>query len=196
MQAADPGSRYVMVLVTDGMPALCPGPDGMSVTAVANAAAAVAATIPTYVIGVNNPVTTEEPNPPDTVTDLNEVAVAGGTDAAYIINTDDPSQTATQLKEIIDTIREFSFSCTLPIPQPVQGEEFDPKKVNVQYSSPSLGDIPFEYDPTCMATNGWHYDDEANPGSIQICDNVCEAIRLQQDEGQLSIQLGCVTRIY
>lgn len=195
MQAADPGTRYVIVLVTDGMPALCPGPDGESVQAVADAAAAVADTIPTYVIGVNNPVTEEEPNPPDTVTDLNTVAVAGGTDAAYIVDTTNPANTAAQLTDIIDTIREFSFTCSLPIPEPTGGEEFDPNEVNVAYTSPSLGDVPFTYDPACTVDNGWHYDDAANPTSIQICTNVCDAIRVQQDEGQLSIELGCVTRI-
>jgi hypothetical protein len=196
LQAADPNTRYVMVLVTDGMPALCTSVGiADSVQPVVQAVGAVAATIPTYVIGVNNPVTEEEPNPPDTVSDLNLVAEAGGTDAAFIVDTTDPAVTTAQFKMIVDTIREFSFSCSLAIPEPMGGETFDKDKVNVKYSSPSLGDIPFTYDPTCTAaTNGWHYDNEENPTAIQICANVCDAIRVQMDEGNLSVELGCKTR--
>jgi len=196
LQAADASTRYVMVLVTDGMPALCTAVGIQdSVQPVVQAVGAVADTIPTYVIGVNNPVTDEEPNPPDTVSDLNLVAEAGGTDAAFIVDTSDPAVTTAQFKMIVDTIREFSFSCSLPIPEPPGGEVFDQNKVNVKYSSPSLGEIPFTYDPTCTAaTNGWHYDNEENPTAIQICANVCDAIRVQMDEGNLSVELGCQTR--
>ncbi|HEU5072995.1 MAG TPA: vWA domain-containing protein [Polyangiaceae bacterium] len=195
LQAADPSTRYTMVVVTDGMPALCPGiPD--QIDPVVDAVAAVADTISTYVIGVENPVTEEEPNPPDTVSDLNLLAQAGGTDTAFLINTDDPAQTTAQFKAIVDTIREFTFSCSLTIPEPANGEEFDKNKVNVKYTSDSLGEIPFTYDPTCPADgNGWFYDDEANPTTIQICANVCDAIRVQLDEGNLNVELGCQTRI-
>ncbi len=201
LQAADPNSRYTMVVVTDGMPALCPGggfgePDPNRVEAVADAVAAVADTIPTYVIGVDNPVIEGEPEPPDTVTDLNLLAQAGGTDMAFIIDTNDPTATSVQFKTIVDTIRDFSFSCSLAIPDPTNGEQFDKNKVNVKYTSPSLGEVPFTYDPTCPADgNGWYYDDEAAPTTINICANVCDAIRVQQDEGSLSVELGCQTRI-
>jgi len=196
LQAADANTRYVMVLVTDGMPALCTAVGIQdSVQPVVQAVGAVAATIPTYVIGVNNPVTEEEPNPPDTVSDLNLVAEAGGTEAAFIVDTTDPAVTTAQFKMIVDTIREFSFSCSLAIPMPPGGEVFDKDKVNVKYSSPSLGEIPFAYDPDCTAaTNGWHYDNAENPTAIQICANVCDAIRVQMDEGNLSVELGCQTR--
>lgn len=202
LQAGDANSRYTMVLVTDGMPALCPGggfgnPDPNRIEAVAEAMAAVADTIPSYVIGVDNPATEENPNPPDTVTDLNLLAQAGGTDQAFIIDTNDPTATSAQFKMIVDMIRDFSFSCSLAIPKPANGEEFDPQKVNVKYTSPSLGEIPFVYDPNCPADgNGWFYDDEANPTTINICGNVCDAIRSQLDEGNLSVELGCQTRIY
>lgn len=197
LQAAGDNTNYNMVLVSDGMPALCTAvqiPD--QIGPVVDAVGEVAATIPTYVIGVNNPVTEEEPNPPDTVSDLNLVAEAGGTDTAFIIDTNDPAATTAQFKMIVDTIREFSFSCSLTIPEPTNGEEFDKNKVNVKYTSASLGEIPFTYDPTCPAMgNGWYYDDEANPTTINICGNVCDAIRSQMDEGNLSVELGCQTRI-
>jgi hypothetical protein len=66
MQAADPANKYVIVLVTDGEPSSCSAQDN-DVQNVAAAAGAVSDTIPTYVIGVANPITEEEPNPPDSV---------------------------------------------------------------------------------------------------------------------------------
>jgi hypothetical protein len=193
MRAADPNSAYTIVLVTDGMPALCGGAAD-TVQAVADAAAAVAGTIPTYVIGVNNPVTAGEPNPPDTVTDLNVVAQAGGTQNAFIIDTNNPAETSAQLKTVIETIRESTFSCSIAIPAPPMGETFDPNKVNVASTSTATGDVPFIYDPTCAQPNSWHYDNEAAPTTIEICQTACDGLRTQLD-GQLSIQLGCRTRI-
>jgi len=193
MRTADPNSAYTIVLVTDGMPALCGGAAD-TVEAVADAARAVAATTPTYVIGVNNPVTAEEPYPPDTVSDLNLVAEAGGTQSAFIIDTNNPAETSAQLQTVIETIRESSFSCSIAIPPPPLGETFDQNKVNVQSTSTATGDVPFVYDPTCAEPNGWHYDNETAPTTIEICQTACEGLRTQAD-GQLSIQLGCVTRI-
>lgn len=197
LQAAGDNTNYNLVLVSDGMPALCTAvqiPD--RIEPVVDAVAAVADTIPTYVIGVNNPATDEDPNPPDTVSDLNLVAEAGGTNQAFIIDTNDPAATTQQFKMIVDTIREFSFSCSLTIPEPTGGDVFDKNKVNVKYTSESLGEIPFIYDPSCPEMgNGWYYDDEANPTTINLCANVCEAIRDQMDEGNLSVELGCQTRI-
>ncbi len=194
MRTQNPNSRYTVVLVTDGMPALCPNPQADSVTDVADAAAAVAATTPTYVIGVANPVTADEPDPPDSVSGLNEVAQAGGTQSAFLVDTSNPTQTAEELKTIIEQIRESSFSCSVSIPPPPGGEVFDQTKVNVQYSSTATGPVDYAYDPTCAAPNAWHYDDEANPTTIEVCPTVCDSLRASPD-GQLNVQFGCQTRI-
>jgi hypothetical protein len=55
--------------------------------------------------------------------------------------------------------------------------------------------VPFDYDPSCAANNGWHYDNEAAPTSIELCPAVCDAIKVQQDDGALNVALGCQTRI-
>lgn len=195
LRAQSPNSSYNIVLVTDGMPALCDAQSD-SVNTVANAVAGVADETPTYVIGVENPVTTDEPNPPDSVSDLNQVAQAGGTGFdAFLIDTTDPVKTATDLKAVIDTIRESSFSCTIAIPAPPDGETFDQNKVNVQFTS-ATGDVPYEYDQDCAGASGWAYDDVNNPTAIEICPSVCDNLRatLPADGGELSVQLGCEQR--
>jgi hypothetical protein len=64
----------------------------------------------------------------------------------------------------------------------------------VASTSTATGDVPFIYDPTCAQPNSWHYDNEAAPTTIEICQTACDGLRTQLD-GQLSIQLGCRTRI-
>jgi hypothetical protein len=195
LRAADPSASYSIVLVTDGMPALCQAFDD-SVQAVADAAAAVADTIPTYVIGVANPITEDEPNPPDSVSDLNLVAEQGGTDNAFLINTDDPLQTSTELAAIIDQIRMTSFTCSLDIPPAPEGKAFDKELVNVAFNT-ATGALPYDYDPECMGAAGWCFDDEANPSSIELCQAACDSLvaSLETAEGQLAVQFGCERRV-
>ena len=83
-------ARYVFVLVTDGYPQGC---NDNSIQSVVDAVTAVAAQTPTYVIGVANPPLTDANGmmAPETVMNLSAVAVAGGTDHAYLIDTGNPA---------------------------------------------------------------------------------------------------------
>jgi hypothetical protein len=102
MRAADPNTRYVIVLVTDGEPALCSNQQN-DIDFVAGVAASVADEIPTYVIGLGNPVTADNPNPPQFgVDNLNTIAAAGGTTQAFVVDTDDPAQTTADFRAVID----------------------------------------------------------------------------------------------
>jgi hypothetical protein len=195
LRAADPSASYSIVLVTDGMPALCEQFDD-SVQDVADAVAAISDTTPTYVIGVENPVTEDEPNPPDSVSDLHAVAQSGGTETAFLINTSDPTQTSTELAAIIDQIRMSTFTCSLAIPPPPEGKTFDKELVNVEYNT-AAGALPYDYDPECAGTTGWRFDDEANPSSIELCQAACDALgeSLDQSDGQLAVQFGCERRM-
>ncbi|HEX2730411.1 MAG TPA: vWA domain-containing protein [Polyangiaceae bacterium] len=207
MKAADTENKnkYVIVMVTDGEPAFC---DNNDINAVAQAAAAVAKDIPVYVIGVANPVTPEEPNPPDSVSALNAIAVGGGTDQAFIINTDNPAETTAGFLGVIQKIRESSFSCTLPIPEPPDGQTFDKDKVNVTYtnqfdknmdgtiSADEMGTTEFVYDESCTQDFAWHYDDATNPTVIQMCGTVCDQIKADyKNEGKVDIEFGCKHRL-
>lgn len=194
MQATNPNVRYVIVLVTDGAPALCGGQTD-NPASVSRIIADVADEIPTYVIGLGHPATDDVPNPPNDVGNLDVFAEAGGTGEAFIIDTNDPAKTSADFRAVIDAIRESSFSCAVEIPAPPPNEEFDQEKVNVNYSN-MIGTTEFVYDPTCTEQFAWHYDDEANPGVIQMCESVCEAIRADSaNQGQLNVELGCVRRI-
>jgi hypothetical protein len=192
MKAADPNTSYSIVLVTDGMPALCGGAAD-SVSTVEAAVAAVADEVATYVIGVDNPATTANQNPPDTVSDLNAVSRAGGTGDAFLIDTDDPETTASTLAAVIETIKDKAFECEMAIPEPPEGEVFDPLLVNVAFTGSSGTETIYEYDPVCASDLGWHFNDEANPGSIVLCGSACDGILADAERGagQLNVKFGC-----
>ncbi len=195
MRATDPNAKYVIVLVTDGEPAECSNEQN-NINFVSGVAASVADEIPTYVIGVGNPMVDGADNPPQGgIDNLHQIAQAGGTDQAFLIDTNDPVQTAADFQAVIDSIRDNSFSCALEIPQPPAGQEFDSTKVNVNYTN-AMGMTPLTYDPSCSEEFGWYYDDEENPSVIQMCDSVCTAIQNDATEqGQLNVEFGCLTRI-
>ncbi len=195
MRATEPNAKYVIVLVTDGEPALCSDQQD-DINNVAGIVQAVAAETPTYVIGLGNPVTDEDPDPPtDGIDNLHAIAAAGGTGEAFLIDTSNPAQTSADFRAVIDSIRENSFSCELEIPTPPDGEVFDSTKVNVNYTN-TLGETPFTYDPSCTEPFAWYYDDEANPSVIHMCDAVCQSIKDDyENQGQLNVEFGCVSRI-
>jgi hypothetical protein len=187
-QQATPG-RYVIVLVTDGYPEGCDDDDDM-ISAVSAEVSAVAATIPTYVIGVANPPIS---GAPETVVNLTQVAMAGGTGQAYIINTGDPIKTTTSFKAAVDSIRGAAISCDARIPPAPAGSTFDKQKVAVSYTSGG-SKTALTYDAACSAGNSWHYDDPANPTQVVLCPSTCSAIQADPNAA-LSVEFSCKTQI-
>lgn len=180
--ASQPG-RYRIVLVTDGYPQGCPD---ASIASVVQEVSAVAATIPTYVIGVKNP---PLPDAPDTVSSLAEIARAGGTDEAYIIDTGNPAKTAADFKATIDAIRGHSIACDVPIPAPPDGSHFDKEKVAVSFTAEGAA-TSLSYDQSCAGPNGWQYDDTAHPTQIRLCRDGCSAIQAASDV-KVNVEFTC-----
>jgi hypothetical protein len=171
---AHPG-RYAFVLVTDGYPQDC---DDDSIESVEKAVGAVAADIPTYVIGVKNPPLTDDDgnSAPDTVSNLVGVAKAGGTETAFIIDTGDPSQTTSAFSAAVEQIRGAAIACNLDVPKPPNGRVFQKDSVVVSYSSGSAT-TDFVYDAECAGQNGWHYDDLAAPTEVVLCPTTCATVK-------------------
>ncbi len=183
-KAANPNAHYALVLVTDGYPNGC---DDDAIASVVDAVTAVKDEIPTYVIGVKNP-----EGGPDTVSDLTDIAVAGGTEKAYFIETGNAEATQAAFQTAINGIRDQSISCDVTIPEPPPGEEFDPTKVNVTFTD-SAGDAQFSYDPDCSSDDAWRYDDADAPTKIELCAQTCEGVQLAM-EASLQVEFGCERR--
>jgi hypothetical protein len=180
----DPDFRYAVVLVSDGYPQGCDDNDIESVAAVAKDAAG---TMPTYVIGVSNP-----PGGPDTVSNLNEIAVAGGTDHAFVIETGDPEKTKNDFLNVVRAIRSGAVSCSFAIPEPPQGQSFDRTKANVSYASGATS-ADFTYDPECGSEGAWRFDDEDAPTAMVLCDDTCAMVR-RDAKAALRVEFGCTRR--
>ena len=181
-RSAEPGT-YAAVLVTDGYPQDC---DDDEISALTELVAGVSTELPTYVIGVANPPVDDAP---DTVSDLEQVAIAGGTGHAYLIDTGDPARTVTSFGAAVDAIRGSAITCAVDIPEAPDGRAFDKESVIVRYQG-SAASSSLDYDPTCAGSSGWHYDDPAEPRQIVVCDSACETLKADP-AARLDVEFGC-----
>ncbi|WP_437747057.1 vWA domain-containing protein [Sorangium sp. So ce302] len=183
---ATPG-RYAIVLVTDGYPAGC-GTEANRIEGVSDAAAgALEDGVPTYVIGVDNPPIEGAPHDLD---NLHQIADAGGTEQAYLIDTGNPGATSAAFKAAIDAIRGASVSCTVEIPPAPDGRSFDAQRVRVTYQSGGGNPTALSYDQECASENAWRYDSAANPTQIVLCDSTCATIQADP-EAALGVDFTC-----
>jgi hypothetical protein len=208
-QADNPEAETAVVLVTDGLPQGCDDEENEVATVSAAVAALYESGIRTYVIGIENPTVPpavlpgdwedwgedcgDAPcTPPNTLDALHEVATAGGTGQAFLIDTGDPSATQAALRQAIDAIRSQSISCELGIPPNPNGGSFDPDKIDVTYTVEGAT-TRFNFDPSCQEPGSWHYDDDANPASIQLCTDACDLVQ-SLPGAQLDVAFLCEDR--
>ncbi|WP_437282222.1 vWA domain-containing protein [Sorangium sp. So ce375] len=194
----NPG-KYAIVLVTDGYPEGCgrggfPGGgtmqgDNSLESVVQQVEAARAANISTFVIGVDSP--QGEAGAPDSLTNLHQIAAAGGTGEAAMLNTGNPDETVAAFKTAIEKIRGAAVSCTIPIPPAPDGRTFDKQKVNVTYTSAATNTpTTLSYDQACAAAGTWRYDEPANPTAIILCDDTCAVVQADV-EVSLGVDFTC-----
>ncbi len=193
MREVKPNRVHAIVLITDGMPELCYGlfDDPVEIGLVVEAVAEVADDVPTHVIGVRNPATVDDPNPPDTVPQLQQVAEAGGTGNMHLLDTDDPEQTAADLLGVINDIRENSQVCRVSLAAVPAGVALTSDDIHVSLNGNDGESIWYDYDPECSGGTGWHFDDEAAPTAIQLCPAVCYELHVGSQSADLSVSYGC-----
>lgn len=185
-QLAAPG-RYVNVLVTDGYPQGCGGDEDEISTVAADVASTLAGGVQTYVIGVANPPVN---GAPDAVTNLQQIAVAGGTGQAFLIDTGSPTATSAAFLAAIDEIRGAAISCSIDIPRAPDGRAFDKERVRVTYTAGDASQRELTYDANCALPNSWRYDAPLAPKQLILCDASCETVR-GDIAASLGIQFAC-----
>lgn len=176
-----PSHVTIAVFATDGDPGEC----DTSITGISKIASdAFVGTpkVPTYVIGVGK-----------LVSNLNAIAAAGGTGAAFLV---EDANANTKFLEAMNAIRGSALACSYLIPTPTMGTpDFD--AVNVQYTAgggTQKSIFPKVADKSkCVAgTDAWYYDNNTDPKQINLCDDTCN--KLSKDtKGQVDILLGCKT---
>jgi hypothetical protein len=181
--AEDPTRKVAIVMVTDGDPTRC---QGNNIANTAAAAAAVAEQIPTYVIGVGK-----------SLTSLNDIAVGGGTEKAFVVSSDGmgqtPEKTRQDLLDAVNLIRGQAISCEIDIPTPPVGKKLDPEKVDVQFSGDGKPASSLKYGTACTGDAAWRYDDATTPTKIELCADACAAVKADA-KGKLDVVFGCVKR--
>jgi hypothetical protein len=179
------GHAVVILLVTDGVPE-APNSNDCN-PSVEDAAAAARecldgdAQIPTYVLGIGR-----------ALSNLNEIAAAGGTDAAYLVDGDRNS-----VLEALNAIRgQAVIPCELQIPPPPEGEVLATNQVNLVICDAAGEVVVTYYVETAEGCQdeqgGWYYDDPANPSRILLCEPTCETVSMPG--AQLYYSIGCQTQ--
>jgi hypothetical protein len=175
--APSAGRRSIVVLATDGRPNDC-GSNVTNVAAVARTAFEANPSIATFVIGIGN------------TGNLNEIASAGGTNQAFVV---DPASAGQDLLDALQAIRRLASVCTFNAPDPVSGPPLDPNLVNVRFTPQGgRGQLLFKVENAAACdpdTGGWHYESGANPTRIVLCGATCSDV--EAFPGRLDFELGC-----
>jgi hypothetical protein len=182
-KVANPGRDVALVLTSDGIPNGCN-------STVANAAAAAAAAlagpqnIKTYVIGVG-----------PQLQNLNQIAAAGGTGQAFLVDTGGtPQDVAAQFVAALGKIAA-PITCNYTIPT-INGKMLDLNSVNVQTRVGPSGTPQILNKVNDMAgcgtMGGWYYDNNNAPTRIIICPSSCTPIT-NTEGSNLQILIGCAS---
>lgn len=204
LMAKNEGSRAVVVLVTDGEPAIYNSATGETETdcvpigfedkvmsdgqPLANTIGHIAEVvgeayaedppIQTYVIGIG-----------EVKEDMAAIAAKGGTEFIKLNAGDDAEVTRNKLTTALQSIRTTQFQCTMPIPKTA---DYDSSLVNVKFKHSDGKVVTFGKSVGCAKKMGWDFADDGN--HIELCEDTCSAIQ-QDTAGSMQIQLGCKTLI-
>jgi hypothetical protein len=179
----NPDEEAAVLLVTDGAPqgpaGTCGGVDPEDPQAIADlAAAALPYGVTTFVIGL----------PGVDQSFANLVAEAGGSQEAILVGT---TNVESEFKQALAKVRGDLLPCEYLIPEEVNSGEVQLTEVNVKVGEDGGDPEIIPQNPDCDG-KGWHYDDPANPTTIVLCPDSCDAI--SGDTGaSIDIALGCET---
>jgi Mg-chelatase subunit ChlD len=201
-----PGSKSIIVLVTDGEPVVVDSSTGEAISrtdncpegtentidniaAVAEGAYNQTPSVPVYVIGIGVELGA-----------LTTIAAAGGTEL-MLIDDSTGEETQRQLLEALQMIQVRKLECDVQLPLPPAGQALDYEKVNVDFLHSDGTTEELGYDERCVGA-GWRYDvplpggnpTADRPTKIELCESSCNS--LQDDlDGQLQVVLGCAIRL-
>ena len=184
-----PGEAGAVLLVTDGEPTgpapLCNGvnpEDAGEIAKIAQAGVGSSPQVRTFVIGL----------PGVSSSIANQIAVAGGTQQAFIVA---GSNVQADFQVALEKVRGNALPCDYELPQKLADKSFAYDKVNVVYTK--LGSPKGETLPQslgCSSGEGWRYDDAKTPTRIVLCGATCSRIKADGG-GKVQVLLGCDTVI-
>lgn len=180
-----PGHAVATVLATDGSPTDCEPLDAAGLAELAAAGYDGAPSVRTFTIGVFGDADQDAPAA------LDRIARAGGTDSAFII--DSNRDIAAQLLDALDTIRGVRLACEFALPEPGPHGALDLDRVNVDVTN-ATGKTRLRRTsgaPACDDVGGWYYDDPLDPSRLVLCPASCGVLERAPEETSVEIQVGC-----
>jgi hypothetical protein len=189
-KSSHPERNVALLLLTDGKPeaplscllsggACCPSIE--EATAAAQACLEGAPGIKTYVLGVG-----------PLLDNLNDIALAGGTGAAYLVESND---VAKNVLEALQRIRSDAIPCQLGLPAAPAGSELSLDEVNLTYTAADCDTTLIEAVPSaaqCGRADGWYYDNPTRPSVVNLCPASCDRV---SGDGRLDYSIGCTTQV-
>lgn len=181
----NPSHKSFVLLVTDGFPTVC-DPDlygADQARAIANLAAAAAAgfaqDVQTFVIGVFTP--NEEL---EAEQNLGSIALAGGTDDAFIISTQ--SNVSAELLEALNEVRAEVQACEFELVTNGEMVDFNTVWVRVFPDDAEPVWVPYVGSAAgCDAfTGGFYYDvppNQGTPSRVVLCPSSCDLLLTSED---------------
>jgi hypothetical protein len=178
--AMHPGRALALLFATDGDPQGCNNNTVQTASAAAAAALMAMPPVKTYVLGVG-----------PSLLNLNQIAAAGGTQKAFLVE----SGGAADLIKALDEIRKSTLTCDYSIPS-IEGGKLDYGKVNIETRVGSNGmtqTIPPVADAAaCGPMGGWYYDNPAAPTRITLCPATCGPLTMTSGS-TMNVLIGCKT---
>jgi hypothetical protein len=188
-KSAHPAHQTVILFVTDGepkAPVSCPSGAGAACCptlsdAVEAASACLngAPAIRTYVLGVG-----------PFLSNLSQIAVAGGTQRAYLV--EDGDVTA-QVLSALNAIRgDAAIPCEFPIPEAPGGATLDLGRIGIAYADTKCESKVFSRVNSpgdCGDGDGWYFDDPSAPSQVRLCSSSCSHV--SSNGGSLFYSVGC-----
>jgi hypothetical protein len=184
---AQSGRLAAVVIVTDGEPRQC-GSTVDTTAAVATHAAGGNPPIKTYVLGVG-----------PSLTNLNAIALAGGTGRAYLVE----SGGEADLTAALDAIRTSALSCAYSIPEYGRATaEKSPAKVATRVGANGLPVSVTQVTNAAACANGagWYYERppitsdastaDTAPMRVTLCPASCDSL-LKESGSHLDVIVGC-----
>jgi len=175
-----PSRAVALVFASDGEPQGCNNNSVQTASAAAAAALMASPPVRTYVLGVG-----------PSLLNLNQIAQAGGTTRAFLVE----SGGAAELIKALDEIRKSTLTCDYNLPV-LEGGRLDYTKVNIETRVGTNG-MPQTIPPVanaaaCGPMGGWFYDNPMAPTRITLCPATCGPLTMTPGSS-MNVLIGCKT---
>ncbi len=181
----NPAHKVVILLVTDGIPEYsCEANIGRAVQA-AESCYDDGDGRELYVLGV-------AANNNNSLDQLDGIAEAGGTEQAYLTDSDD---VAGSVLAALNAIRaDAVIPCTINVPEPPTGIiEYDLVNVGICDAAGDTLNTYFVADPSNCENGAWYYKQVGDEQVVQLCDQTCETVGVSG--AALTLSVGCATAV-